>query len=545
MRRKKFFGIGASVIMLLVVFIPAVNSTNINNSETSNLGGGVQLEILDGPYLKQRKPITKDTSGKLCTLWGVEYEIVNFGNKRIRSKPIMKVVTNDEEERVVASWSIDLNLDPNGGRFYDKRDIYINIEELGTDKVDEGDVADKLVKLECLGMDSGPSPDVKRAVKFWKYDKFYGPTLNQIAACLPRNDFTTINGQRIIDIAKLYEKDNRVVGFRCKGKTIQDVINSNEFKSLKSWSEKQIWEDWNGFMELLKQFIEKFEDVMDLFWEDLPNELNNQRFGWTKNLSRYFINIVVGITLFLLVAGSAAYTIVEMPEFVYLLGWINKWGSLFNAIKNKEKEIINQLIGELLGIDVLTKVIQYAYGLLLILEIVGGIELFLFAKIKYDIEQLKDWRSREPWSAPVTIYGRVDYVIDGETVTIECRDVKKSYTEKEDGEDGSIEYNFTVDAECPYKLPKMYRIKVSGSHPDHKGKDLETWGILSYCYSGGKVHKWFQNEGWKKKARSQELTYQPTLLRNLINKLSKIFENSLINEIIKKLTNNSPLTSLS
>jgi len=397
--------------MILVIFIPVVNSVKINETEISSLGEGVSLEILDGPFLRQRKPVTKDTGGKLHTLWGVRYRIVNYGEDRIISQPKMKVVTNDEEEKVLDSWTIDLNLAPNGGKFEEEHDVYINIEELDIGKVDEGEIADELVKLECLGMDMGPTSDVERAVKFWKADKYYGPTFSQIAACLPRNEFTNVNGLKIIDIAKLYEKENRIVGFRCEGKTVQDAIKSKEFGDIKTWVKEQVWEDWEGFMDLLEDFIKKFEEVMDLFWEDFPNEFNNQRFGWTKNLSRYFINIVLGITLFLLVIGSAAYTIVEMPEFIGLIGWVNSWGNIFQTIKNGLDP--TNLIGSVLSIETLSTVIRYASGLLTFLYIVGGIELFLFAKIKYDIEQLKQWRSKEPWGFPIKIHGRVDYVRDG------------------------------------------------------------------------------------------------------------------------------------
>ncbi|RLF51273.1 MAG: hypothetical protein DRN24_05235, partial [Thermoplasmata archaeon] len=379
MIRKKIFGIGAAALLLLIAFTPIVNSIQKNSTYlTNNDECDLKIEILNGPYLIDREPVIRD--GTLCTKWGITYRITNEYNKRIISKPSVKVRTTDGTERVIDSWYVDINLEPKQAVDY-THTFYAEISE-DIDVDEERYVADHQIKLVCGGGgfdDVNPlnNFDIKRVIKFWKGNKFYGPTQSQILACLPwryEEKTISIDGKDISypEITKLYEKDNRLAGFRCKGRTIQDVINSNEFKNLKNWANNQIWDGWEDFKDLLDKFIEKFEDVMDLFWEDLPNELNNHRFGWTKNVTRYVISISVDTILFLLTGGACIYTIVNSPEFIFILGWIRKACTLFDKLFSGEE--IAKLLGEVLGIDVLCKLITYATGLLTLIEICGGIE---------------------------------------------------------------------------------------------------------------------------------------------------------------------------
>jgi len=223
------------------------------------------------------------------------------------------------------------------------------------------------------------------------------------------------------------------------------------------------------------------------------------------------------------------YEIIKSPEFIFILGWIRKACNLFDTLLNSGS--IATLVEEVFGIEVLSKLITYSTGLLTLIEICGGIELFLFAKLKYDFEQLKEWRSKEPWLQDIRVRGRVDYVRDGETVTVECQGVKQVVKEEKDGKDGSIQFNFVIPAKYPYKTPQKCVITVTGNHPSHQGKPLQTLGILSYCFSGGEIYKWFQSESWRKAKNIEFLVHVP-LLEILLQKFDDFFYKRNLNATV-------------
>lgn len=280
------------VLLLLVTIIPAVSSVKINTIEkTNNDGCDLKIEILTPPYLVTREPIKID--GDLCTRWEIKYRITNNYDKRIISKPSVKVLTTDGTERVIDSWYVDINLAP-------------------------------------------------------------------------------------------------------------------------------------------KQSI----DCVHMFYAEISEDLN-----------------------------------IDEERYV--------------------------------------------------------------AELKYDFQQLKEWKSKEPWLQDIRVRGRVDYVRDGETVTVECQGIKQVVKEEKDGKDGSIQFNFVVPAKYPYKIPQKCVITVTGDHPSHQGKPLKTLGVLSYCFSGGEIYKWFQSESWRKTKNIESIAHV-SLLKTLLQKLfdNFFYESKLNTDVV-------------
>ena len=542
MRKEKIFGISIVTLLIITAVIPTVNATQMNsveivNKNNTNIGYDLEVKITKEPFLKSNLPVIQN--GKTYSIYEVKYEIKNVGTSLYTGEPMTVVKPEDGDPEDVIDWWYEdhFTLLAEGKKSFN-HEIWVETSE-NPDEDEERYFADHNVILECgvaSGQDLNPldNLDVKRVFNFWRNDDEFNPTMSQLLVCLPyryTEDYVTINDMKVYYpiLSKLHEKDNKLPGFLCKGRTMNQFINSKEFENLKNWAESQIWENWNDFWGLLEEFVEKFEDVMDFFWEEVPDELNNHRFGWTKNVTRYLTSIITDVTLFLLVGGSSIYTAVTSQGFVYIIGWIKKCINLFDGFLTGT--ITDALFESVFGISTIGQLITYATGVLTLLEICGGIELFLFAKAKYDFEQLLDWKSKQPWKDTIRVYGRVDYLKEGETVNVSCRDnnYREKIPENDRPDDNIIWYDFPASPapmykELGYKSPHRCVINAEGNK--HK-KELGTETIMSYCFSGGEIYKWFT--GWENdggSAKEKEITGIPS---------SHVFINGIFTKIRGKL----------
>jgi len=540
MNRKKIFGFGAVALLIIIGFAPAINGAQLeaedpndfNNCSTSDYD--LEVELLNSE-LVSLEPEERDINENgeidgICSIYYITYTIKNNGPNDFNG-PIESKVRQKGDNYVIDYWfekdiqGKDLTI-ANGQILNRSHEVEVLTTEDDDNLEDNFDEENIVIDIKSGTGDSNHVNDVnsKKNINYWIESNDHLPTLSQLGAMTPRKydeEYRTYNGNKIKypALSKIGENGNRAPGLKFTDISLEDAIQSSEFKDLKNWANSQSWDGWDDLNDLIDEFLDKLDQVLDLFWDEFPDKLNNQRFGWIKDLTRHVLTIVVEVGLFLLVAGSAALAILNSEAYSFIYTWLSNLIDLVNAITaipvGTATALITTLVNAVFDITIVGQLIANAIIILDLLLLVGGIELFLFAAINRSINQFADWRAEVPWREDIYIHGKVDYVLPGEKIWVECRGVRKSYTAPNGPQDYyTIEYGFPVTAKRNYELfwrtPKRCKINVEGGHPDHE--DLSTLGVASYSFSGGKVYKRFRDERWLSRSRDSQTTFNMDIM---------------------------------
>ena len=504
---KKIFGIGAVVIMILVAIGPAITGSELDI--TKGLGEtyldeyDLEFTIQGEPAVITDEPILKD--GKTYSKYEIKYEIKNVGEKKyVGSVYVQVTYEGAKPAEIIDYWTeTGINLKP-GDDETRKHEVEV---ETSTDpgQDEERYFADNNIIMECkltAGQDVRPinNVDFKKVKNFWKKNKEFEPTTSQILVSTPRSYYTfnkTINGTK-------YQLP--IITRFISGISLEDLIDL--IKKLNA-----------------DHFREAIEALIDYLWNEVPEHFKNQRLGWVNRLSYYALSISVDILVILLRFGQFISN--TWDDFLIIANWIKDICSYFALIVSTGVSSM-ALAGKILDEtgEVFEAIIRIAEN-----AVIWGGKIINATDVLLDRwTEFKEWRSSKPWMEKIRIYGRVDFLNEGETVTVKCReDGKHTETIEDDNrlDNNIIWYDFEVspDSDKP-KRPQKCVITVTGDK--HKG-NLQTFEVASYCFSGGEVYKWFQDDDWEDKAKNKIGNSLQDVLQNILKNIKNILALRVLN----------------
>jgi len=526
MKKNKIFGIGATILMILVAVIPAVNGiqidrdkTNENKFENFNENYDLEVTINSGPDLISNEPRTID--GEKYSIYHVEYTIANVGDTIYPGgEPLTEVkVQKDKDEPdsiiVIDDWHEDFNL-PIAVGGVRKRSHDIKVRTSNNPNVDyERYFADHEITLQC---DSGGGDsywfnnfDIKRIFNFWRKDEGFIPTTGQVLGTTPFSyeEYTKeING-----VEYTIPVSSKIL---TAGLSLKDLIDL--IKSIN--------------VDLIR---EELEDLIDFLWKEVPSHFKNHRLGYVSNVTYYMSMISVEILFILLRFGE--FLAATWDDFKIIAEWIIDVCTFFSVLISTGTPSA-ALAAKMT--DEPGKVINAFINIVSAAVLWGGKILDGIDALNETITEYLDWRAKKPWLNDIRLYGRVDQLIDGEEIAVSCKNggqqtIKIPENGRTDDDMAWFDFDSNID---PNDYPKRAHDCTLTVRGNKHNKDLSTIPLLSYCFSGGEVYHRFVN--WPTKAKNVN---EPSLME----KISKMLQNKPIykffNNFFLLFYHNKPIIS--
>lgn len=549
MKRKKMFGIGATVLMILVTFIPAINGSQLEseinneyNLESTGSGYDLEVTITKDPYLLYDEP--NEIGGEYYSIYHVEYIVKNVGDERYSGKPLTEVVVQKNKDDPLSiiifdDWYEDFTdgvlpkdkkgIDPGESKSL-SHDIQVPTND-DAEKDIERYFADHTVTLRCNfgGGESmmGNNLVSKRIFNFWKEGDDFRPTTGQLLATTPygyKTYATNINGEdysvnicsKIFLLGNIKDADN-ILGF-----------NFN----------------WTKFIDWLKSLSvddirAKIDELIDLIWRQTPSYFDNHPLGWVNNLTYYIAKMSTALLCILLRVG--AFFAATAKDWKVIMDWLDDVFGLFtqllttgtiNTVKAVEllgdsRELVNAF-GNITTAATLTWP-----------QVLDDISVF-----KDEFYDYLDWRVTQPWLDEIWVHGRIPDLAEGETITITVGDSSNPlnttiYTNDADDLPENNFYNFNIHIKTKdLPNPRAFHdctITVTGT-AHHT--TLSSMRIFSRCFSGGTVFRMFPV--WQIKSKSVDHEFNP--MENIFERISRLFEGrpclSLFNNLLLLFSSN-------
>jgi len=551
--RKKLFGIGAVVLLVLAIFVPISNGMKVNR-ETDEaiecMSGTYDLELSEMDVSLNTKiplKIINEEKAEGYVTYNVEYTVKNNGILPYDGTMEIGVV-NPEKSNCPE--------DPE----YFLKDYYwdVNVEDLAVDDTlsgvkklevfssNDNDAdhekyfADEMVEVAAIGaggagLDNDYSDNVQiMRAENYRYDKIEDMTSTQIKRSTPwrteEEEFevgaTTVT---MPVITKMFKENQLLTVFKSKGLDLNDIIEEEQ-DNIDYINSLSFEDNMSLFQQILEFFLGILEKAFDMLFDNITSYFDNHRFGWTVDATRNALSIMIVVGLLALLATSCVVEIFASQAFLFVKDWIKNLGILFAAIGTPA---FGSLLMGVFAVSVLSDLITHATTLLAMTIACGGVACVLLGALKYYGNRTKMWARNYPWYDPIRIYGNVSYVYQDEVVNIECREVEDYECPPGDiippAKMATVPFDFTVSAEGSC-LPKLCRIHATSEHEKHKNKPLKTRLITSLCFPGGEVHKEFMADSWSK-ARSRDVDSSPFLL-TILEKLSNIVGDMPLLELI-------------
>jgi len=523
MKGKKYYGIGAAILLILVAITPAINGAFLEKEEdvinkygVATSGYDLEVEIIGDPYALDELPVVIENEE--YALFGINYKIHNKDNTKFSGKPLTAVIP-EEDDTILIDWWYEVEQDgdkekpieiPANGYITRYHKIKVKCS-----KNYEIYFTDKNIFLECGlagGQDRNPidNIDIKRAWKFWSDSDKWMPTFGQLKGFGLHSDkkeiTTSFNGNQFsLKIPSFMENDkyfpggfnglkNNVFGklkdFQNKphfnksqlglgGDTIHifDVLEENDYKL----------EGGGAGADFIEHIWELLETCVEYVFDTLPEAWYNHRFGWVNEMSLYRSRVIVDVVAFAL----------------FCLKFYEEGSTQINGVVSWLADLIAIIAVTLTTgyfpweafTALIAKIPQLLTDIVILLEIffLNGYSLIFYAileKLFLDLKKLKLLRGEEPWNDNIRIYGNVGQLSEDETVTITCRDGS------DEVEVNNGEYDFTVSSEyrsgdigAGYRALHLCQVTCDGNADEHEA--IKTRIFASYCYSGGEIHRIF------------------------------------------------------
>ncbi|MCK4365538.1 MAG: S8 family serine peptidase [Thermoplasmatales archaeon] len=456
MNKKKFFGIGAVVLMILVAIVPALNGMQLSTKEENekwNIAGAGRVNcnlevIIDDFFLDEIKARTRGLGGKV--MYGLGYTIcahtIEAWNPGYSGdiKVKLNLLAGDLASGTVLysdEWidTVDLDDDECISKIVSIGYLESNYE-IAIDE--ERPVAGKKAFLEVEPLDgheSYPYDNIDdETVKHWM-DVDYIPTEPEVEASAPH----------------WYEKTYCVP-------EIPSLYNLTFFDGARI----------------------------------LPNILKSDRMGWTGQIAKHLVMISANVTKILGV--TAAFLILIKKDVINITEWMVDFIEWFSAAING---IFYGGLPDLIH-DLIEYVLPAARRILIEAGIYTGVVVLLAQKLFNAIETAYNWTLDDPWSKPILIEGRVDRLLPSEVVTISCRGTFENYTAYEEG--GTIRFEMLVTSDPMGEEQHTWNIHdclvtVKGNrHAD----GTESIPLLSYAFANGSLYWHFVSPDGKSRERN-------------------------------------------
>ena len=486
MKRKKLFGIGAVVLMLLVAIIPAIDGMQLNTEKENEknplgMGNGDWDLALIMPYygcrFKTFRSRPPDSIGYDTVEYILIYTVKNVGNEQFDADSIsLRFFTEDDKYYRLLSINLEKPLVP-GESIYEE----IEFELLSSDDPDEDKekyLAGKKVRIEfTVSYDNNPDNDFAEGfAKFWldkNEDPDYAPTRTQVCVSAPHS-YEKIEHDEIPGLyyPKIFELDLPVILINRLGY----VWEAAEYLF-------QIGADIGAILTLTVTFL-------GIIKEDV------------KIVTQWIIDVLECFA-----------------KFIHGYDWVFDFIELLVVFKNHD---VWGAIGR-----IITEAI-----------IAGGL---IWEKVK-DFEKhcnaFYNWMSDEPWAKPIKIVGVVKQVEKNEIVTVSCRDSTTDLPY----EGKTVDFFMEVTSE-PIPPEKrnlsMHRCVTTVTGTEHKG-EVQSLRILSWAFSNGSIYWQFPRPGDPK---VKERNTPATAIQFIIDKFKDWLSNRPLFTFMKKLLGKTEIST--
>jgi hypothetical protein len=473
MNRKKIFGIGAVVLMILVALAPAINSMQLNIEKEHDLQrkyenagfGGWDLKTTFNEAVFDHYHETED-----IIFWKITYTLENVGDTIYRGRPsaVLKVHNNDWE---IASWewpkSSALWLGKNEketitiikGIDFDN-EIYLTgrVADLVTGLIDQHGNSDPN-NINNIGYATGI---------FWNkiYSQGYIPNANHLEACSPHEQWI-------------------------------DHYETIEFP------------DENETIVPVPVFKGVYANVI------IPRFLGSNRLGWLGKTVYLLIDVCRASLNFTAdILEALAYMALLFGElFAGIIGVI----ALIESISSGNEVLGAAIVAALfLDLAAIVRTLEKLLEALLEFPLPGDP---VWEELVRSVGEFLSYMSTYPWLDDITIFGEVNNCLDTEKVTISCRSVtdKTIYG----GAGQRVIESFNVSSDFSLKLYKDTHLLLRNCQVTIKGskhKTIQNRRMFSYVAPGGSLQV---IAGFSPKTRSNNFSLY-TILQRIIEKFPLI-----------------------
>jgi len=553
MIRKKIFGIGAVILMILVAMTPVISGMQLNDERRNEnncilISGGYDLKvtITNGPYLASDEPIESD--GKTYSLYYIEYVISNVGNAKYKGVPSTYVMPeNGPEGKVIDYWYEYKNEEAKTPITLEKgasisRNRKIKVELSNDEDIDEEKYfINKNIRLES-GISGGneinpeDNVDAKKSWKFWRDSGKWMPTRRQLIGFGENSKGTklntVLNGNRVSFNIPSFMFDSNYFpgGFnKLKNRLFSD-LNNDKFKQHFNQSQLGLGEgqfhlktdgyniiNGNENTKIIEEIWDLLEKSVEYIFNTLPETWNNHRLGWVNQMTLYRSRILIDLVAFGMFC--MAFYIDGKEYFDSIADW-------FSDLVEIIVQTITTGVFPMLKFDAfLAKIPKILSDILNLIKIffTEGYSIILYAifeKTNLDIEKIRMLKGEKPWEAGIRVYGKVGQMKNDEVAKVSCRG------EYEKVKTNNGEYSFEVPSEhIDGDLGKDYKglhlCKVTCDGDKHEN-NIVTKSIASYCFSGGEVYRYFlldDDDG--SRSRTKNTTYS-NFFQDIIQKFPAI-----------------------
>ena len=476
MFRKKFFGIAAVVLLMVLVVNPIVTSKNFKEEKKISQIEVIDLEIKinECSLVENYIPVSWHESSRV--FYKLVYTITNNGPTNILTKNLilkLKILGMDDypEHQFIFEWTETVKNLYVGENITLRYEFYNITSSWNPDKDEERYFAGKYFSLNVSIQELDPNPinnvDIGN-IKFWSDTRNYEPTDSQVGVGAPHTYLNISVGQgELWYYVFPFNPENYSAPIRARLGYI-----------------------WELFMfiypicSLLKKLIVDFIE----FTQTEKNNINIIS-CWIDDLIKCLLCDIFGKPI---------------P-----FGFINLLVDYFRFVKDSVEKIEEQA------------------SIWLIPELINTAE-----SISNIIEKFEVWMQSEPWNNNITVQLYVSTVKENHEIEARCRGVKREGI-------GKTMYYFEFEIPSIYEdeffawTKKDCTVKV---HNWQTNEDKHSMKIFSWAYANGTMNVLrtisFPRNKIKEDLRLfiQEIFSKYQILKNKINKILYFFPNFLNNE---------------
>ena len=366
MNKRKIFGVGAVVLMLLVAFAPVVSAMQERSAKendiliTSNGDFDLKTTILN---IYPTKSVEVENQEYMYVYYYIQYKISNVGNATYEDEGCTVVWLKDRGARVALTyWEIEhLKVEPGKSVTFDD-EIKIRSEpDVFNEKNEElgYPLKDLIVEIDAGVGDINPSNN--KDLEFsniLNYLKNYKPTASQINNFVPNED------------------------------KIERYIKINDDVEIPV------------FFEGYEGAIVKLKSVMD-----------SDHAGYVGEAAILLLKIAGDI--FAMTAATASFLTLISGPLTVIAAWLTKVVEFFTFLSNGifNLELLTDIIR-----DLITKVIPAVEAILIEAAAYSATMLVLAENLKKDVDAFIKWQIGKPWEKPIRLFGDCANIKEGQKV---------------------------------------------------------------------------------------------------------------------------------
>lgn len=366
MRRKKIFGIGAVVLMILVAVAPSINAiverTEKENNVLVTSSGGYDLKI----DLKTAKPISlKEVKNQeyVYVTYYLTYTITNVGDAVYQDEGSTVLFLMEKGSPIaLASWEIEnLRVESGQTKSFNK-EIEVRSEPFFDDKNNQEaryPLKDLILEIDAgtadLNLQNNRETEFSNIVEFLEK---YRPTTSQMQNMFPNED-------KIEKYIKVNDKIKIPVFF----------------------------ESYEGAIVKLKSVFE------------------SNHAGYVGEAAILLIHIAKDI--FAMVSATAAFLVLISDPLVKIVDWLTLVVKFFTYLSDGvfRPDLLKQIIK-----DLIYKVIPAMNEIMVEAATYSAVMWALANTTKKDIDAFLNWQDQDPWEKPIKLFGECKNIKEGKKV---------------------------------------------------------------------------------------------------------------------------------